>query len=157
MEQILSQNAFNFEITAQSNPVEKVLMTTLIDIEGSEIIISENVKNKFTIRNRKDLSILQTVEHGLGFLRCGITYPDKKIVVLGIGNNLMEFNYEKREFIKNSQTIEEVFKLVKVNDNSFLTVEWFGYIELINKIDLTCLSHLQIEGISGIYSIEKIR
>lgn len=59
------------------------------------MIISEDVNNKFTIRNRKDLSILKTIEHDFGQLKCGLCYPEKKVVVLGIFTNIVEFDYEK--------------------------------------------------------------
>ena len=57
------------------------------------MIISDLGENKFQVRNRVDLSIIKTVEHDFGFLYCGLNYSDKMIVVLGIGSNIIEFNY----------------------------------------------------------------
>ena len=35
-----------------------------------------------------------------------------------------------------------------MNEDTFLTGELNGYIELINKIDLTCLRYIQLEGVN---------
>ena len=51
LEQILSQNDFSFEVTAQSKTVNYRL-DTLIDIKGTNMIISDHDINTFTIRNR---------------------------------------------------------------------------------------------------------
>ena len=55
------------------------------------------------------------------------------------------------KFIKNVRTKTIVYNIEKVNDNTLLTGEYNGYIELINKKDLTCLSHLKLEGVNGIH------
>ena len=39
------------------------------------MIISDETRNKFTIRNRYDLSIIETIEHDFGYPNCGICYP----------------------------------------------------------------------------------
>ena len=64
------------------------------------MIISDDFTNKFTIRNRQTLSVMKRVEHDYGCLYCGLCYPEQKVVVLGIGKNLVEFNYELMEFTK---------------------------------------------------------
>ena len=51
---------------------------------------------------------------------------------------------------KNAKTQDHVEHIEKVNDETFLTGEIFGYLELINKKDLTCLSHLKLEGVDCI-------
>ena len=57
------------------------------------MIISDHVRDKFTIRNRSDLSVIKTIEHDFGYLRCGLYYPEQKVVVLGIDKNLVEFDF----------------------------------------------------------------
>ena len=64
---------------------------------------------------------------------------------MGIDNNLVEFDFEKMKITKNVKTSSYVFHVEKINDETFLTGELQGYLELINKKDLTCLSHLQLE------------
>ena len=51
LEEILSQNSFNFEVTTKSDDIDKVI-STLIDIKGTNMIISDYGENKFSIRNR---------------------------------------------------------------------------------------------------------
>ena len=65
------------------------------------MIISDHGENKFAIRNRSDLSIINTIEHEFGFLFSGLCYPEQKVVVLGIWNNLVEFDLEKMIITKN--------------------------------------------------------
>ena len=72
-------------------------------------------------------------------------YPEQKVVVLGINDNLVEFYFEKMKIKKNLRTKKWVFYIEKVNDETFLTGEYFGNLKLINKKDLTSLSHLQLE------------
>ena len=64
------------------------------------MIISGDEWNKFTIRNSWDLSVIKTVEHEFGnVLNCGLCYPNQKIVILGIEQSLIEFNYEMMKII----------------------------------------------------------
>ena len=64
------------------------------------MIISGDEWNKFTIRNSWDLSVIKTVEHEFGnVLNCGLCYPNQKIVILGIEQSLVEFNYEMMKII----------------------------------------------------------
>ena len=58
------------------------------------MIISDNFENKFQIRNRKDLSVIKTISHKFGWLKCGLCYPEEKVVIIGIGANLIEFDLE---------------------------------------------------------------
>ena len=67
--------------------------------------------------------------------------------MLGILDNLVQFDFERMEITKNVQTNKNVFHIEKVNDETFLTGERNGLLELIKKKDLTCLSHLKIEGV----------
>ena len=67
------------------------------------MIISNQGLNKFTIRNRLNLSIIATIDHNFGFLNCGLYYPETKGVLLGIEENLVEFDYEKMKIIKHVQ------------------------------------------------------
>ena len=46
LEEILSKNSFNFEVTTQSDDIE-VPIWTLIDIKGTSMIISDHAENKF--------------------------------------------------------------------------------------------------------------
>ena len=53
LEQILSQNSFSIEVTTQSDIIEtETEVSTLIDIKGTDMIISDHGYNKFVIRNR---------------------------------------------------------------------------------------------------------
>ena len=90
---ILSQNSFNFEITTYSDKVNSIIQT-IIDLKNTEMIITSDLNSKFTIRNRRDLSVIKTVEHLFGDLKCGICYPEQKLVLLGINRNLIKFDYE---------------------------------------------------------------
>ena len=69
-------------------------MSTLVDLKGTNMIISDNAEHKFTIRNRQDFSVIKTIEHEFGKLYCGIYYLEQRVVVLGIENNLVEFDFE---------------------------------------------------------------
>ena len=69
-------------------------------------------------------------------------YPEQKIVILGIDARIVEFDYAQMRIVKNLRTEEDVFHIEKVNDDTFLTGEFNGYIELIRKTNLTCLSRL---------------
>ena len=60
LEQILSQNSFKFKVTAQSEYVKQRL-DILIDINTTNMFICDNGWNKFSIRNREDLSIKKTI------------------------------------------------------------------------------------------------
>ena len=74
------------------------------------MIISNDIENNFTIRNRKDLSVIKTINHDFGFLYCGLCYSEQNIVMLGIGNNIVEFDYE-----------ENIMKMIKyVRTKSFV-------------------------------------
>ena len=68
------------------------------------MFISDHGKNKFSIRNRSDLKIIETIEHDFGFLYCGLYYPDQKVVVLGTHKCLVEFDFEKMEITKHVDT-----------------------------------------------------
>ena len=57
---------------------------------------------------------------------------------------------------KNVKTKHWVYHTEKVNDETFLTGEYDGYLELINKKDLTCLDHLKLEGVYWILQIENL-
>ena len=97
------------------------------------MIICNDIVDKFTIRNRKDLSIIRTVEHEYGNINCGLCYPDQTIVVLGIHNNLVEFDYDQMKFTKkvianDSVLYRLVFHIERVNDDTFLTGESIGHI-----------------------------
>ena len=46
LEEILSKNSFNFEVTTQSDDFEEPI-STLIDIKGTSRIISSNGENQF--------------------------------------------------------------------------------------------------------------
>ena len=58
------------------------------------MILSDDCDNKFTIRNGKDLSVIKTIEHDFGSMRCGLCYTDQNVLILGIDENLIEFDYE---------------------------------------------------------------
>ena len=133
-------------MTAKSETVNEWL-STLIDIKGTNMIISDHDLNKFTIRNRSNLSVIKTIHHRFGHLWYGFYHPGQKIVTLGISDNLVEFDFEKMKFTKKTKTLSSVFHIEKVNDESFLVGEYNGYLELINKKDLTCLSILLLEGV----------
>ena len=85
------------------------------------------------IRNRYDLSILATIDHNLGSLYCGLCYPEEMVVVLGINNQLVEFDYSLMMITKQVCTYNHVYHIEKVNDDNFLTGEMGGHIKLINK------------------------
>ena len=87
------------------------------------MIVSGDMENKFQIRNRKDLSIIKTIEHEFGWLLCGWSYPSQKHLILGMDNNIVEFNYEKMTFSKNMITKQRVFCFEKVNNTTFLVGE----------------------------------
>ena len=108
------------------------------------MIISEEGVHKFKIRNLKDLKIIKTVEHDYGFLHCGLCYPERKIVVLGISDFLVEFNYESMEITNSFLTMNEVSHIQEGNNETFLVGELKGDLELIESRSLTCLSYLKI-------------
>ena len=83
-------------------------------------------------------------------MNCGLCYQEQNVVLMGISNNLVEFDLEKMKIIKNVITKSYVWQIEKVNDKTFLVGEWDGYLELINKEDLTCLSCLRLNGVIGI-------
>ena len=70
---MISQNISlnSFKVSAQSETL-KTYLYTLIDIKNSNLIISGDEGNKFTLRNRYDLQIVKTVEHDFGYLYCGL-------------------------------------------------------------------------------------
>ena len=68
------------------------------------MILSGVEMNVLKIRNRQDLSIKKTIEHGFGYLYSGICYSDKSVLLLGIDNNLVEFDYQNNKFTKNIET-----------------------------------------------------
>ena len=70
---------------------------------------------------------------------------------MGFGNNLVEFDYEQMKMTINAKTKGLVFHLEKVNKNTFLTCEYDGNIELINKKDFSCLSKLKLENFYEIH------
>ena len=76
--------------------------------------------------------------------------------MLGIGNNLVEFDFENMKITKNVKTASLVFHIEKINDSHFLTGEFNGYLEMMNKKDFSCLSHLHLEGALSISSIENL-
>ena len=51
---------------------------------------------------------------------------------------------------KNLDTKDIVFHIEKVNDETFLTGEAIGNLELINKKDLNCLAQIQFEEVHWI-------
>lgn len=51
---------------------------SLIDIKDSDMLICDEGENKFTIRNKKDFSIIKRIVHKYGYLRCGLSYPEQK-------------------------------------------------------------------------------
>ena len=67
-------------------------------------------------------------EHNFGYLRCGYSYPEQNIVVLGIKNNLVEFNFEKMEITKSLRIKNAVIYIEKFNNDIFLISEWHGFI-----------------------------
>ena len=97
------------------------------------------------IRNREDLSVIETVKHDFGELWCGLCYPEKLVVVLGIENNLVEFDFDKMKITKKIETKNNVFHIEKFNNDTFLTGDLYGHIELVSKRDLSCLSHLKLD------------
>ena len=103
LEHILDKNAFKFEATSESDTMPAYFLT-IINLNESNMIISDDVINKFTVRNSKNLSVIKTIGHKFGSLRCGLCYPEQKVVVLGINDNLVEFNYEEMKIIKNVKT-----------------------------------------------------
>ena len=154
-EQIITNKALNFEFTAQSETIDEK-RSKLIDIEGTNMIISDHGKNKFTIRNREDLSVIKTIEHEFGYLNCGLCYPEQKLVELVISNNLVEFDFETMKITKNIQSKSSVLHIEKVSDETFLTCDYDGYVELIKMKDLTCLCGLKLKDISSINDIENL-
>ena len=70
---------------------------------------------------------------------------------MGIDYNLIEFDFKNMKITKNVETKNSVLHIEKVDDETFLTGECLGYLELINKKDLTCLSFLKLEGSGEIY------
>ena len=71
--------------------------------------------------------------------------------MLGIKDNLVEFNYEKMKITKSVGTKNSVYHMEKVNDDAFLTGEGCRHIELINKKDLRSLSQLKFEEVFEIH------
>ena len=65
------------------------------------MIISGHGKGKFAIRNRSDLLVIKTIKHDFGDLYCGLSYPEQKLVVLGMWNNIVEFDFESMKITKN--------------------------------------------------------
>ena len=59
---------------------------------------------------------------------CGLCYPEQKVVFLGINNNLVELDLEKMEITMNVKTINYVYHIEKVNDETFLTGQLRGYL-----------------------------
>ena len=62
--------------------------------------------------------------------------------MLGISDNLVEFNYENMKITKNSKTKYPVYHIENVNDETFLTGELYGHLELISKKYLISLNHI---------------
>ena len=58
------------------------------------MIISDHDIHKFTIRNRSDLSVIKIISHNFGYLFCGLYYSEQKVLVLGMMENLVEFDFE---------------------------------------------------------------
>lgn len=52
------------------------------------------IKQRIYSRNKYYLSVIKAIEHNYGFLNCGLCNLKQKIIMLGIGNNIIEFNYE---------------------------------------------------------------
>ena len=67
--------------------------------------------------------------------------------MLGLYEILVEFDFERMKITKNVKTNDQVWHIEKINDETFLTGEFEGHLELINKKDLTCLSHLKLEEV----------
>ena len=54
---------------------------------------------------------------------CGFCSPEKKVVVLGLDQNIVEFDYEKMKITKNVKAKDSVYNIEKINDEIFLTGE----------------------------------
>ena len=84
------------------------------------MLISHDGSNKFSIRNSSDLSVINTIEHEFGSLLCGLYYQEQNVVVMGIENNLAEFDFQKMKITNNFKTKDYVYCIEKVNDETFL-------------------------------------
>ena len=62
--------------------------------------------------------------------------------MLGIDDNLVVFDFQKMELANNVKTYDIVHHIDRVNNDTFLTGGIRGYLELITKKDLLCLSLL---------------
>ena len=62
--------------------------------------------------------------------------------MLGIYYDLVEFDFKKMEIAKHVKAKDFVYLIENINDDTFLSGEYEGYLELINKKDLICLSRL---------------
>ena len=65
---------------------------------------------------------------------------------MGLDNNIVEFDIDNMKITRNAKVKDFVLHIEKVNDETFLTGESYGYLELINKKELICLSLLQLKG-----------
>ena len=68
------------------------------------IISDDHLNNKLTIRNRYDLTVIQTIEHNFGLVQCGLCYPEQNLIILGINKKLVEFNYEQMKITRYNRT-----------------------------------------------------
>ena len=83
-------------------------------------------------------------------MRCGLYYTGQHVVKLGIEENLVEFDFEKMNITKKIKTKDFVLCIKNVNDDTFLTGEDNGCIELINTKNLSYLSHLKLKRVQNI-------
>ena len=64
--------------------------------------------------------------------------------MLGIGRDLVEFDYENMKIMKNAKTKNLVMHILKINDETFLIFDDYMSLELISKKDLACLNSLKL-------------
>ena len=58
-------------------------------------------------------------------------YPDQKVFIFGINDHVLEFNYEQMNFTKKYKAEFSVCHIEGVSNDTFLTGEYGGHLELI--------------------------
>lgn len=72
---------------------------SIIEIKGTDLIITGDEESKICIRNSKDLVIIKKIENDFGYLYSGICLENSNISLLGFEHSLVKFDYEQMDFL----------------------------------------------------------
>ena len=92
-------------------------MYGIVELKGTNMIICDEFRNNFKIRSTLDFSVIENITNTFGELRCGLSFIEESICLLGIDKTLVRFDYQLKEILQFETINGEIRSIQELNSN----------------------------------------